>query len=641
VNWLFETQGILSRYQGCGWPSSLIWLHNGSDAVIGVSYYLIPLIISFFLWRRRHDFPWWAITVMGLFVAFILLCGTTHILEVITTYIPIYWASGIVKLMTAGVSLMAMAALFYIVPKVLTLHTPQQLEREIAERTIQWHAQKSILEAITDNASTSIFMMDPNGVCTYMNPAAEKMVGYTADEFIGHRFHELVHHSHPDGSDYPSEDCVIVAAVRHQRRLLDHEDVFIHKDGTYFPVRCYATPILCDDVFTGTVFEIRDATKEKKIERDMQEASTRKDEFLAMLAHELRNPLVPIRSGLEILRMSNVTADVAIRAMEMMQKQVGHITRLVDDLLDASRITRGRIELRTQPVRLNDAISQAVESVRSLAVIRNHSLRTTAPNKSVLVAADPTRLEQILVNLLNNAVKYTPAGGNIEVSLSAEDEQAVVRVRDDGVGIAPELLPGIFELFTQGKRTLDRAEGGLGIGLMMVKKLAELHSGTVIVESEGPGKGAIFTVRLPRLPHRAEETAPMDDDLRILIVEDNHDGAQSLVLLLNAWGYRPQVAHDGPTALDIFHLREPHVVLCDIGLPGMIGYEVARRMRISGDKDLVLVALTGYGGEENKQRSLEAGFDIHMTKPPDARILERLLANRRDLLCKRRTNALE
>jgi CheY-like chemotaxis protein/two-component sensor histidine kinase len=354
-----------------------------------------------------------------------------------------------------------------------------------------------------------------------------------------------------------------------------------------------------------------------------------------MLAHELRNPLAPIRNGLQILRLTKGNTDgAAERALEIMEEQTHHLTRLVEDLLDVSRITRGKIELRKEPVDLAVAMGHAAESVRPLAEARRHDFTVLPPPGPIMLAADPTRLEQVLVNLLNNAVKYTKPGGQISLTAGREGEGVVIRVRDTGVGISADLLPHIFDLFTQAQRTLDRSEGGLGIGLTMVNRLVGLHGGSVEAHSTGPDQGSEFVVRLPALPappQGARPAAPTEQvsggGRRILIVEDVVQVAQMLGMLLQVWGYDSRVAHDGPTGLVAFRTYQPDVVLCDIGLPGMSGYDVAGMMREEPRQTRpLLVAVTGYGGEEDRRRSHEAGFDFHMTKPVDPAALEKLLA---------------
>jgi two-component system CheB/CheR fusion protein len=324
-------------------------------------------------------------------------------------------------------------------------------------------------------------------------------------------------------------------------------------------------------------------------------------------------------------------------AQDLMARQLHHLTQMVDDLLDVSRITRGKIELRKVPKELNRLIQHAVDSVRPLLEAQGHELVLALSTEPVRLEVDPTRVEQVLQNLLSNAAKYTERGGRIEVSAGREDSDAVVIVRDNGIGIPQELLPRVFDLFTQADRSLDRSQGGLGIGLTLVRRLIEMHGGSVTARSDGPGKGSEFVVRLPALPqqqtveiyHTPEHGTPAVPimPLRILVVDDNVDAARSLAMLLGLWGHEVQVAHDGPAALAAVQQVAPAVVLLDIGLPGMDGYQVARRLRESlGRHGTKLVAVTGYGQDEDRTRALEAGFDLHMVKPVDPAALQRLLA---------------
>jgi signal transduction histidine kinase len=366
----------------------------------------------------------------------------------------------------------------------------------------------------------------------------------------------------------------------------------------------------------------------------LREADRRKDEFLAMLAHELRNPLAPIRNGLQVLRLAGEDRALAERTWGLMGRQVDHLSRLVDDLLDVSRITRGKVELRPAPVDLRAVLAAAVETARPLIDAKHHRLTVTQPGRPVRVSADPVRLAQVVGNLLNNAAKYSEEGATITLSLDAEGDRAVVRVRDTGVGIPPEMLPRVFDLFTQIDRTLDRSQGGLGIGLTLVKSLVELHGGTVEAASGGAGTGSEFTVRLPLLPGADAAAAdaapePPAPRRRVLVVDDNHDAGDSLGDLLVLSGHEVRVARNGTQAVEVAREFRPDVALLDIGLPGMSGYELAGRLRAEPfGPALLLVALTGYGQDEDRRRTREAGFDHHLTKPADLGQLAGLLARR-------------
>jgi signal transduction histidine kinase/DNA-binding response OmpR family regulator len=367
--------------------------------------------------------------------------------------------------------------------------------------------------------------------------------------------------------------------------------------------------------------------------RDIQENDLRKDEFLAMLAHELRNPLAPIRTGLDLLAMSGADAEV----IAPMRRQVEHLVRLVDDLLDVSRITRGVIDLQTRVVDLKKVVAGAVETSRPLIEARSHQLNVLVANDPLCVAGDPIRLTQVVTNLLNNAAKYTPDGGQISVTAERENSEIVLRVCDTGAGISREMLPNVFDLFVQADRSLDRAQGGLGIGLTLVRRIVEMHRGSVDVFSDGLGMGSEFVVRLPACARTTEElppdpsappSSPSPSSFRTLVVDDNVDAAATLAMLLRLWGHEVLTVHDGKAALDAVLSFAPQVVLLDIGLPGLDGYEVARRLReLPETENAMLVAVSGYGRDEDRQRAHEAGFDHHLTKPVDFAALSAVLSH--------------
>jgi PAS domain S-box-containing protein len=360
----------------------------------------------------------------------------------------------------------------------------------------------------------------------------------------------------------------------------------------------------------------------RRREEALQEADSRKNEFLALLAHELRNPIAPIRYALAMARKPGISAEQRMRAEDIIDRQAAHMGRLLDDLLDVSRITRGSLELRKSPTTLDAAVSTAVESAQPFMDAKHHALKVDLPDHTVRLEADPARLAQILSNLLINAAKFTPEGGRIELEATNGPEEVVVTVRDNGIGIGPELMPRLFTLLAQAQPALDRAENGLGVGLALVRGLVHLHGGTVEAKSAGPGRGSEFIVRLPvgtASEHVADDThadTSRSNDLRILVVDDNRDAADSCAMLLELSGHRVRTAYNGTQALRLGENLLPHVVLLDIGLPDLNGYEVARRIRATpwGAK-LPLVAVTGWGKEEDRERAFAAGFDHHLTKP--------------------------
>lgn len=370
-----------------------------------------------------------------------------------------------------------------------------------------------------------------------------------------------------------------------------------------------------------------------RLMKELRVSDRRKDEFLATLAHELRNPLAPIRNGLQLIGAPALNTEALSRVRAMMDRQLAQMVRLIDDLLDVSRITRGKIELRKQRVELATVLTSAIETVRPLIESRGHELLVMLPQQPIPLDADLTRLAQVFMNLLNNAAKYTESGGRIEVDASVQDSDVMVSVRDNGIGISEEVLPHVFELFVQGNRSLERAQGGLGIGLTLVRRLVEMHGGSIQAKSEGTGQGAEFTVGLPLATTRArdEQIEPMRTHRlgsqrrrRILVADDNRDAAESLATLFGLDGDEVRVAHDGAEAVELEARFAPDVVVLDIGMPILNGYDAARRIRARGSKAL-LIALTGWGQDNDKRSSREAGFDFHLVKPAEPETLRALL----------------
>lgn len=380
----------------------------------------------------------------------------------------------------------------------------------------------------------------------------------------------------------------------------------------------------------------QDITERHRLEDALREVDRRKDEFLATLAHELRNPLAPISNGLHILQLPGIDNETVERVREMMTRQVDNMVRLVDELMEVSRITRGKIELRKEKIDLAEVLQSAVETSRPFIEASQHQLDLDLPTEPLMLEVDKMRLTQVFANLLNNAAKYTPEGGRIWLSARREDAQAVVSVRDNGMGIPAEMLPKVFDLFTQADRTTHRAQGGLGIGLTLVHSLVTLHGGNVKVDSEGAGQGSEFTVRLPLTDKGNGPGSRLQNDSsalplssrRMLVVDDNHDAADSLALLLKGLGNEVIITYDGPSSLQILENFQPTVVFLDIGMPEMDGFEVARRIRRQPKgQDITLIALTGWGQGEDRRQSREAGINHHLVKPVDLETLKALLAN--------------
>jgi signal transduction histidine kinase/ActR/RegA family two-component response regulator len=373
----------------------------------------------------------------------------------------------------------------------------------------------------------------------------------------------------------------------------------------------------------------------QQAEESLREANRRKDEFLATLAHELRNPLAPIRNAVELIRRAKGDAGLMEKARCMMERQLAQLVRLIDDLLEVSRITRGKLQLRQEVIELSGAVRSAVEAARPLIDAQAHDLTVTLPHEPVHLDADPIRLAQVLSNLLNNAAKYTEKGGHIWLTAERQGAEVLVAVRDTGIGIAAEHLPHVFEMFSQVVPALERSQGGLGIGLALVRGLVELHGGSVEARSAGPGKGSEFTLRLPLLETLAPaRQGPSEDDeksragpkCRILVADDLRDSVESLALMLRLAGHDIQTANDGLEAVQAAATFRPDVVLLDLGMPKMNGHEAARHIRQQPwGKNMLLIALTGWGQEEDRRRSAEAGFDHHLVKPAEPKALEELL----------------
>src|ERR1700722_11254991 len=482
-----------------------------------------------------------------------------------------------------------------------------------------------LMENVKDFA---IFLLDTSGKIATWNTGAERILGYKEAEIIGQPF--AIIFTQQDIVNRQAENQLEQAL---QKGRSEDERWHVRKDGTKLWAMGVVTPLWDESgQLRGYAKVMRDITDRKRAEVELAEASQRKDEFLAMLAHELRNPLAPILNAIHLLRQEKAVSPGQEEAANMIDRQARHLTRLVEDLLDVSRITKGKIHLRKQRVELSPLVHQAVETVRPLLDSRKHELTVSLPPEAVWLEADPARLEQVLGNLLNNAAKYTEPCGHIWLTAEREGSEVFLRVKDTGIGILPEMLPRIFDLFVQADRSLDRAQGGLGIGLTLVKRLVQLHEGKIEAHSPGVGKGSEFVVRLLVVP----EVTPIKNDgvpdcpaesgrpLRVLVVEDNPDTAESLAMLLRLYGHEVKTANAGPAGLQATLSQTPDVVLMDIGLPGIDGYEVARRIREKTDKPL-LIAMTGYGQTEDRERSKESGFEYHLVKPVDPGKLQNLL----------------
>lgn len=509
--------------------------------------------------------------------------------------------------------------------------TAQRLnERERAKQLIT----ARLLASIVENSNDAIISKSLDGIIQSWNAAAERLFGFTAEEATGKHISLVI------PKERIAEEDQIIASLKAGKRIEHYETERVRSDGERIVVSLTISPIK-DDAgnVVGASKIVRDITERKRLEDNLRvlaanlsENDRRKNEFLATLAHELRNPLAPMTNMLEVLKRSDGNADVLKRAHETIERQLGQMVRLVDDLLDWNRITHDRLELRRSEVELSSVIQQAVEVARPHIDAARHHLSVELPDEPIYLNADRTRLAQVFGNLLNNSSKYTRPEGNISLQAKRDGGEVVVTVKDNGAGIPPNKLDSIFDMFMQVARTAERSQGGLGIGLTLVKRLVQMHGGSIEPRSAGEGMGSEFVVRLPVLsgPTAAARdrsaTAQEPVQRRIVIVDDNRDSADSLAMLLEITNNQTYLAHDGMEALAAIEKHRPDVVLLDIGLPKLDGYEVCRRVREQPwGRDIVIIALTGWGQEDDLRKSQEAGFNGHLVKPVDYEKLLELL----------------
>jgi PAS domain S-box-containing protein len=488
-----------------------------------------------------------------------------------------------------------------------------------------------------ETAKDGILILDTeSGRITDANPFMSDLLGYSHDHFLGKELWEIGLFKDKPANEAAVRQLQQNGYIRYEHLPLEtsrHLQVEVevvansYREANHSVIQC----------------NMRDITDRIFLRRQVQEQAAalvdrdrRKDVFLATLAHELRNPLAPIRNSLQIMKLPNVSVATIERARDVMERQVHQLVRLVDDLMDVSRYMQGKIELRKERIELATAVARAVETARPGIDAQRHDLTVSLPTESLPLEADPVRLAQVLSNLLTNAGKYTEPGGRIWLTAERHGDEAVLRIKDSGIGIGPDMLPRVFDMFVQVDPAATRSQGGLGIGLMLVKTLVMMHGGNVEANSAGLGTGSEFVVRLPLVSRGlGEPEAPGKNEFRhspfsrrrVLVVDDNVDAADSLATLLCLGGHEVQVAHGGPAALELVKVYRPEMAFLDIGMPGMDGYEVARRMRKQpGLEKVVLAALTGWGQEEDRRRTSEAGFDHHLVKPPELKMVESLLA---------------
>lgn len=642
---LFDTSDFPARWTCGRWTAGHGWLHILSDLGIWSAYFAIPCVLMYFIWRRK-DLPFRRIFL--LFGAFILLCGTTHLMEAIIFWWPAYRLAGVIKLMTALVSWVTVIALMGVAPKVLLLKSPEELEQEVKKRTAELAAatnrlkqSEERLRLAVEATGVGIFDYDPATDKQVLSERAMEIWGFPPDSDTSGK--AVLNAVHPDDRDRVAA-ATSACLNPNGNGVLSVEHRLIRPDGTVRWVAANARTVFQADGKRRAVRSVGtmlDITERKRLESDLRqyaaelsEADRRKDEFLATLAHELRNPLAPIRTGLEVMKMAKDDTNTLEEVRNTMERQTQQLITLVDDLLDVSRITRGKLELRKCRVVLKEVLQSAVEASSPLIDEAGHELTVTIPECPINLNADPHRLAQVVSNLLINAVKYTPEGGRISLKAERQDNEVLISVQDNGIGIPPEMHARVFEMFTQIDRPLEKGYTGLGIGLTLVKSLVEMHEGRIEVYSEGMNKGSEFRVRLPLLVEsgadehldQPQEAARRQIQRKLLVVDDNKSAAMLLSMVVKMFGCDVRTAGDGEEAIRVAAEFLPDVILMDIGMPKMNGYEAARHIRQQpwGQK-MKLVALTGWGQDEDKQRTKDAGFDCHLVKPAEPSVLQRVL----------------
>jgi PAS domain S-box-containing protein len=487
---------------------------------------------------------------------------------------------------------------------------------------------QALLASIIESSADAIVSKTLEGYVTSWNLGASRLFGYSAEEMVGKSITQII------PSELHNEEKEILARLRRGEQIDHFETVSVRKDGRRIAISLTVSPIRnASGAIVGASKVARDISERKQAEAALREADRRKDEFLAMLAHELRNPLAPIRNATALVcRAQDLNPDLHT-ACGIIDRQVRQMTHLVDDLLDVSRITAGRVRLQEEVLDLSAVLALAIESSRPALENSGNEFALDLPQQPIYVRGDRVRLAQVFSNILGNAAKYTPGGGNVRLELRREDTQAVVRIRDSGIGIPPHMLKFVFDLFAQVDRAYDRTGGGLGVGLTVAKRLVEMHHGRIEAMSLGVNTGSEFVVRLPVIADAQAVQAPRAHDAgarsvrrKVLIADDNQDAAASLGMLLHVMGHETRLAHDGLEALEAAEVFRPDIVLLDIGMPQLNGYETARRLRARPwAASTVLIALTGWGQEADRRRARDAGFHHHVVKPLDPDVLAEML----------------
>lgn len=475
---------------------------------------------------------------------------------------------------------------------------------------------KDLALAIAENSVHGIVVMNEDGHCVYSNRAWADITGFTTEDMKGQPVHDWVHHHRPDGRRFSINECPIGMTLGRNENVRNHRDLFFKKDGSSFPVSCSASTIRSEEGIVLKILEIRDITDDVNAER-------RKDDFLAMLAHELRNPLAPIAAAADLLQVGRLDGNGIRQASEVISRQVVHMSGLVNDLLDVSRVTKGLVTLDKHIEDVKSVLAAAVEQVRPLIEARQHWLAISTSPGQTLVHGDKKRLVQVFANILSNAAKYTPDGGEITVSIEALPGSVKIEIADNGIGMTGEMIERAFDLFTQAERPLDRTQGGLGIGLALVRNLLALHDGTVTARSAGRGMGTVLTIILPTVAGSVfvseAGTAKIPvarRPLKVMAVDDSKDALDMLGKLLESLGHRVCLESDAIRALERSQAGSYDVFLLDLGLPAMNGMELARQIRQQPQHgESLIVAVTGYGQPHDRQNTAGAGFDDHLIKP--------------------------
>jgi two-component system, chemotaxis family, CheB/CheR fusion protein len=509
-----------------------------------------------------------------------------------------------------------------------------------AQREAEQRQQR--IQQLLDSTAEAIYGLDVQGICTFCNPACARLLGYAdPSELIGRDMHELVHRGRLATAPH---ECGLTTALRGGGPAHSSDEVFWRSDGTCFAAEYWCHPVERDNKVVGAVVTFLDITERRQAEEEVRAAARRRERFLALLSHELRNPLSAILNAIRVVSSGAVATEIQERARHVAERQGRHMARLLDDLLDVSRITSGKFELRKERVRIDDSVNAAIEALEPL--LRDHglTLSATLPSTPLFVDGDGARLQQVVANLLSNAARYSEGGSNVELSLRAEGRSVVLSVRDWGVGIEPAFLPHVFDLFAQSDRAARLARGGLGIGLTLVRRIVELHDGTVEAKSAGPGLGSEFVVRIPMstgAAARASQPAVGGaEQCRIVLVEDQPDAREMMRALLELRGHTVVDVGDAREAIETIGREQPDVAVVDIGLPELSGYDVARAVRSGpGGDQVFMVALTGYGSQADVRAAEEAGFDAHLTKPAEPERLFQLLARRAPSESRRRSGA--